>query len=276
MSAFILPGTPRDEASISAVLTEVQGDINAVPRDSFLPESIIPEVLRLGLFSGHYVAGEEVGATVGLLFVGGDSASGWSEVLKVDVNGTGNGYGNRRRDMEIITLYQKPTFGGFVIEWDLHLWQITSWIAPTFEYGHAFGRFVVELMVEVCNTTDTSSTSADWYPVAGPFYQRNNAVYANNHTYPRNEAYFSGDTGDDNPLISAAVSGAVLVDAAMMTALVGPTNINVYGVRVRARAWCAGAQYTLIRDNVVDIFPYALFGLGSSRLCVEHTQAGVL
>lgn len=276
MSAFIVPGTVRNAASLTDVLSDVEDDINGVPRDAFLPESIIPETLRLGLFSGHYVAGEEVGAEVGLLFVGGDSASGWSEVLKVDVGGTGQGYGNRRRDMEMITLYQRPTFGGFVIEWDLHLWQITSWIAPTFEYGHAFGRFVIEIMVEVCNTTDTSSTSSDWYPVAGPFYQRNNAVYLGNTSYPTDEATFSGDGQDDNPLISAAISGAVLVDAAIMTALVGPTNINVYGVRVRARAWASDTQYTSITNKVTDLSPYALFGLGSSRLCVEHTNAGIL
>lgn len=276
MSAFIVPGTERNAASLVDVLTEVEGDINNIPRDSFLPESIIPEVVRLGLFEGHYVAGEEVGATAGLLFVTGDAASGWSEVLKVDTGGTGEGYGNRRRHMDMITLYQKPTFGGVVIEWDISLLYITSWLAPVYEYSHAYGRFVIEIVVEVCNSSSTGSTSTDWYPVAGPFYQRNNAVFSTQTGYPTDEATFSGDGGSDNRLIGAIVSGAVLVDADRMTSLVGPTNINIYGVRVRARAWTSDAYLTLLTDRVTDLSPYALFDLGSSRLLVEHTKAGVL
>jgi len=276
MSAFVVPGTERNAASLVDVLTEVEEDINNIPRDSFLPESIIPEVIRLGLFDGHYVAGEEAGATAGVIFVPGDAASAWSEILKVDTGGTGEGYGNRRRYMDMITLYQRPTFGGVVIEWDIALLYITSWLAPAYAYSHPYGRLIVEMVVEVCNTSSTGSTSTDWYPVAGPFYQRNNAVFKTQNAYPINEATYTSDSGSDNHLIGANVSGAVLVDGDRMTALVGPTNINIYGVRVRARAWAADAHITQLNGKVTDLAPYARFDLGSSRLLVEHTKAGVL
>lgn len=277
MSAFVVPGTPRNAASLVDVLTDIEGDLNSVPRNAFLAESIIPEVIQSGLLEGHYVAGEEVGGTVALLFVGGDTASGWSEILKVDVNGTGQGYGNRRRNMEQITLYQVPTFGGVVVEWDISLLRITSWLAPAYAYGHPYSRFVVEIQVEVCNSSDTSSTSTDWYRVSGPFYQRGNAVFRTQTAYPTDAATYSGDGGSDNQLIGAVVSGAVLLDSALLTSVIDPVNINIYGVRVRARAWCSEAYLELLTDTrVPDLNPYAEFDLGSSRLCVEHTTAGVL
>jgi hypothetical protein len=277
MSAFVVPGTPRNAASIVDVLEDIEGDLNSVPRGAFLAESIIPEVLRTGLFEGHYVAGEEAGAGVGLLFMSGNAASGWSEVLKVDIHGTGNAYGNRRRNMEQITLYQRPVFGGVVIEWDLSLRDITSWLAPAYAYGHPYSRFIVEIAVEICNSSDTSSTSTDWYRVAGPFYQRGNAVFTTQTSYPTDAATYSGAGGNDNQLIGAIVSGAVLVDAALLTSIIDPVNIDIYGVRVQARAWCSETYLESLTDTrVPDLNPYAYFDLGSSRLLVEHTTAGVL
>lgn len=277
MSVFIVPGTERTAASLTAVLQAVEDDINGVPRDSFKPQSIIPEVVLSGLIEAHYVAGEVSGTEEELEFVAGDAASAWSSLLTISVAGTGSGYGSDHRDMDPITVYGEEQFGGVVVEWDVTLDRATSWIAPTFTTVHALSRLVVEVEVQVCNDADTG-TSANWHRVAGPFYQRTNAIFSTSGiTFPITDSEFNLDAGANNPVTGITFSGAVLLDADTMATAVGdPININIYGVRVRARVWCSDAQYTSMITNITDLTPVVVFDLDNSRLIIEHTRAGVL
>ena len=277
MSVFIVPGTERTAASLTAVLQEVEDDINGVPRDSFKPQSIIPEVVLSGLIAAHYVAGEVTGTEDEVEFVSGDSASSWSTILKISVDGTGSGYGSDHRDMDPITVYGEEQFGGVVVEWDISLDRATSWIAPSFTAVHALSRLVVELEVQVCNDADTG-TSANWYRVAGPFYHRTNAVLSTaTVTFPVTDNEFNLDAGMNNPVTGVTFSGAVLLNEDSLSNAIGdPVNIDIYGVRVLARVWCSDAQYNSMTSNVMGIVPVAVFDLANSRLIIEHTRAGVL
>jgi len=277
MSIFIVPGTERTAASLTSVLQEVEDDINGVPRDSFKPQSIIPEVVLSGLIEAHYVAGEVSGTEEELEFVAGDAASAWSSLLTISVAGTGSGYGSDHRDMDPITVYGEEQFGGVVVEWDISLDRATSWIAPSFTAVHALSRLVVELEVQVCNDADTG-TSANWYRVAGPFYQRTNAVLATTSTsFPITDSEFNLDAGPNNPVTGITFSGAVLLNEDSISAAVGdPVNIDIYGVRVRARVWCSDTQFQNMDTHITGIVPVAVFDLANSRLIIEHTRAGVL
>lgn len=277
MSVFIVPGTERTAVSLTSVLQEVEDDINGVPRDSFKPQSIIPEVVLRGLIKANYVAGEVSGTEEELEFVAGDAASAWNTILKISVDGTGTGYGSDHRHMDPITVYGEEQFGGVVVEWDISLDRATSWIAPSFTTVHALSRLVVEVEVEVCNDADTG-TSTNWHRVAGPFYQRTNAVFSTSGIpFPITDSEFNLDAGANNPVTGITFSGAVLLDADTMATAVGdPVNIDIYGVRVHARVWCSDAQYTNMTSNVLGLVPVAVFDLANSRLIIEHTRAGVL
>lgn len=277
MSVFIVPGTERTAASLTSVLQEVEDDINGVPRDSFKPQSIIPEVVLSGLIEAHYVAGEVTGTEEELEFVAGDAASAWSSLLTISVAGTGSGYGSDHRDMDLITVYGEDQFGGVVVEWDISLDRATSWIAPSFTAVHALSKLVVEVEVQICNDADTA-TSANWYRVAGPFYQRTNAVLATTATaFPITDNEFNLDAGPNNPVMGVTFSGAVLLNEDSISAAVGdPVNIDIYGVRVRARVWCSDTQFQNMDTHITGIVPVAVFDLANSRLIVEHTRTGVL
>lgn len=277
MSVFIVPGTERTAASLTSVLQEVEDDINGVPRDSFKPQSIIPEVVLRGLIKANYVAGEVSGTEEELEFVAGDAASAWNTILKISVDGTGTGYGSDHRHMDPITVYGEEQFGGVVVEWDISFDRATSWIAPSFTAVHALSRLVVELEVQVCNDADTG-TSVNWHRVAGPFYHRTNAMFETvGVSFPIPDSQFNLDAGMNNPITGVTFSGAVLLNEDSISAAVGdPVNINIYGVRVHARVWCSDTQHTSMTTNINGLVPVAVFDLANSRLIVEHTRAGVL
>lgn len=271
MSLTIEPGALRDADTINAVLQEAEDKVNTVLRDSMLPNGIIPEVLLSGLVNEIAHCGEVSSTEVAITFSDG-AASSWSTLLSLTEDFSGSGYGDDEQQMQVIEI-DDATCGGVVVEWDLCLDRITSWEAPTFEYGHAYGTFVVEVVIEVCNNTNTSSGS-NWYVIAGPFYQRNNAAFKSASGYPLTESQYNAADGPNNPVISANVSGAVLIDKATMMAAVGsPTAVDIYGVRARARGWC---NFSGITGSVAGIAPVAVFDLGSSRLMVENTRTGVL
>lgn len=277
MSIFIVPGMARDAASLTDVLQEVQDDINGIPRNSFQPESIIPEVILSGLVESHYAAGEVVGSEDEIEFVSGDAASAWSTIVRIDVDGTGSGYGSDYRAMEPITLYGESLFGGVVVEWDVTVDRATCWVAPQFTTAHALSRLVIEVVLEVCNDADTG-TSANWHIAAGPFYARTNAVFGTSSVpFPITDAAFNLNAGINNPVTGLTFSGAILLDTDTMTAVVGdPVNVDIYGVRIKARAWCSDSQYNQMTTNVTGLTPVVVFDVGNSRLLIEHTRAGVL
>lgn len=276
MSVLIVPGTPRDASSLTSPLQEVEDDINSVPRDAVRPESIIPEVLQSGLFENHYHAGEVVGTEEEIEFVSGDAASNWSHLLTISVAGTGAGYDSDHRDMEAITL-DNEAFGGVVVEWDVTVDRATSWIAPVFTAVHALSKLVIELVVEVCNDADTG-TSANWYTAAGPFYARTNAVLGTTGvTFPITDSEFNLDKGINNPVTGLTFAGAILLDAEAMTTITGTSAfIDIYGILVKARAWCSDTQFNNMDTQVNGLVPVVVFDLGNSRLSIEHTRAGVL
>jgi hypothetical protein len=277
MSLTIEPGALRDADTINAVLQEAEDKVNTVLRDSMLPNGIIPEVLLSGLVNEIAHCGEVSSTEVTLAFQPGDVASSWSTLLSLTEDFSGSGYGDDEQQMQVIEI-DDATCGGVVVEWDLCLDRVTSWEAPAFAFGHAFGEFIVEVIIEVCNNSNTAS-SGNWYMIAGPFYQRNNAVFTNpSGGYPVTEADFNAAAGSNNPVISANIAGAVLINkAAMMAAVGSPTAVDIYGVRARARAWISDNNYTEITGRVTGLSPItAVFDIGSSRLMVENTRTGVL
>jgi hypothetical protein len=155
MSLTIEPGALRDADTINAVLQEAEDKVNTVLRDSMLPNGIIPEVLLSGLVNEIAHCGEVSSTEVTITFSDG-AASSWSTLLSLTEDFSGSGYGDDEQQMQVIEI-DDATCGGVVVEWDLCLDRITSWEAPTFEYGHAYGTFVVEVVIEVCNNTNTSS-----------------------------------------------------------------------------------------------------------------------
>lgn len=277
MSHYIEPGTPRSAAEIAAVIQEVEDDINSVGAFSYQPGSLIPEVLLSGLVVAHYCAGEVSGSEVELEFVPGDAASAWTTFLIISTGGSGNGYGSGHRDMEAITIYNTPTFGGVVVEWDVSVDRATTWFAPAFTASHAMSRLVIELELDVCNNSAVH-IEGNWYRVAGPFYHRLNAVFGTQGVgFPITDADFNLPKGINNPVTGLTFSGAVLLDQATIVEAVGsPTNINVYGVRLRARVWCSDAMYSSMTDSVNGLTPVAVIDVGNSRLFLEHTRTGVL
>lgn len=273
---MITPGQERSAASVVSELTALQTTVNAIAVSRIRPESIKAEVLQIGEVTQQVAfAGED--SDVQVNFVTGNTATAWTEIVALKAGAPTSGYGNSVGAMTAVDFSTLGSHAGVIVEFDVLVREITSWSGVVYSTYHAFGPFVVELRLEVCD----EGTKTDWFPVAGPFYVRGNAVLveSSTHTYPCTRDQFDTD-GANDPNCWYTVAGACRIDKTRLRLVTGRTNDEIHGVRVRARGWCSASDFSTIQTQVVDpgpvpYVPYFVIDAGS-RISLEQQNAGVL
>jgi len=274
---MITPGQARSATSIVAELTALETTANAIAVSRVRPGSIKAEVLLAEEVTQQICwAGED--ADVQVDFVTGNTATSWTEIVALKAGAPTSGYGNAVGSMTAVDFATLGAHAGVIVEFDVLVREITSWSGVAYSTHHAFGPFVVELRLEVCD----EGTKTDWFPVAGPFYVRGNAVLLEqaSATYPCTKDQFDTD-GANDPNCWHTVARACRIDKTRLRTVTSRTNDELHGVRVRARGWCNSTDFANIQTNIRDLaptvpyVPYFVIDAGS-RISLEQQNAGVL